>query len=127
MSDATTNLAPPRGAPQAVPAADVGRLLAAGKAVDLIDVRTPAEYAAVHAGGARLVPFDKLDPAAVMASRTGPADEPVYVLCQSGARAARACAAFRAAGYANVAALLVTNIVRRFADSTPFPVPTMAP
>jgi N,N-dimethylformamidase len=30
-------------------------------------------------------------------------------------------------GYANVAALLVTNIVRRFADSTPFPVPAMAP
>jgi N,N-dimethylformamidase len=26
-------------------------------------------------------------------------------------------------GYNNVAALLITNIVRRFADSTPFPVP----
>jgi rhodanese-related sulfurtransferase len=80
---------------------EVARLRAAGKAVDLVDVRTPAEYAALHAPGARLAPLD-LDPAAVVASRGGPAGEPIYVVCQSGARAARACTAFCAAGIANV-------------------------
>jgi rhodanese-related sulfurtransferase len=102
MSNATTLQAPVQATPQSLPAAAVGRLRAEGKAVDLIDVRTPAEYAGLHAEGARLVPLDKLAPAAVMASRAGPAGEPVYVLCQSGARAAKACAAFRAAGYPNV-------------------------
>ena len=29
-----------------------------GKVVDLIDVRTPAEYAEIHIEGARLVPLD---------------------------------------------------------------------
>lgn len=70
--------------------------------MDLIDVRTPMEYAEVHAEGARPVPLDRLDPAAVMASRTGRADEPLFVICRSGARAAKACEAFRAAGFRNV-------------------------
>ena len=73
---------------------EVARLRAAGKAADLVDVRTPAEYAALHAPGARLVPLDQLDPAAVVAARGGLADQPIYLVCQSGARAARACAAF---------------------------------
>jgi rhodanese-related sulfurtransferase len=81
---------------------DVARLRSEGRPVDLIDVRTPMEYADVHAEGARLVPLDRLDPAAVMASRTGRADEPLFVICRSGPRAAKACEAFRAAGFRNV-------------------------
>jgi rhodanese-related sulfurtransferase len=69
---------------------------------DLIDVRTPAEYGQLHARGARLIPLDKLDPAAVMAGRTDSADQPLFVICQSGGRAARAVEKFRAAGFANV-------------------------
>ena len=65
-------------------------------------MRTPAEYAQVHAEGARLVPLDRLDPAAVMSAREGPPDEPLYVICKTGARAARACEKFHAAGFANV-------------------------
>jgi len=71
-------------------------------AVGLIDVRTPAEYAEVHAAGARLIPLDVLDPKAVMADLNGSAGEPVYVLCKSGTRSAKAGERFRAAGFDNV-------------------------
>jgi len=70
--------------------------------VDLIDVRTPVEFEQVHAEGARLAPLSDLDVAAVVAGRAAGAGEPVYVICKSGGRAAKACAAFAAAGHVNV-------------------------
>ncbi len=73
-----------------------------GRPVDVIDVRTPAEYREVHAEVARLVPLDALDPAKVLAERTGESEEPLYVICQSGNRGRKACEAFLAAGYRNV-------------------------
>lgn len=69
-----------------------------GQTVDLIDVRTPAEFRAEHASVARSVPIDTLDPGAVMAAR-GETGEPLYVICKSGGRSARACASFAAAGF----------------------------
>jgi rhodanese-related sulfurtransferase len=68
----------------------------------LIDVRTPAEFAQVHAEGARSVPLDTLDPAAVMSTLGASAGAPLYVLCKSGARAAAACGKFHAGGFTNV-------------------------
>lgn len=56
----------------------------------LIDVRTPAEYRAVHAVGARNVPLDQLDPKALSGR--------VYVICKSGARSRKACDQLRQAG-----------------------------
>lgn len=70
--------------------------------VELIDVRTPVEFREVHCVHARNVPLDTLDPAAVMTKRNGTADEPLYVICRSGQRAAKACEAFRKSGYTNV-------------------------
>ena len=70
-----------------------------GRAPEIIDVRTPAEYEQVHVDGARSVPLDALDPRQMLAGRIGASDEPIYVICQSGARAARACEMFRAAGF----------------------------
>ena len=67
-------------------------------AIDLIDVRTPGEFAAVHAAGARLMPLDRLDPAAVAALRTGAAGKPIYLICKSGKRAGMAAEKFAAAG-----------------------------
>ena len=69
---------------------------------ELIDVRTPAEFERVHAAGARSVPLDRLDVAALLAGRG--AEGPVYFICKSGARAGKACAAAVAAagGGANV-------------------------
>lgn len=76
--------------------------LAGGRRIDLIDVRTPVEFREVHVEAARNVPLDRLDPAAFMLARTGPADEPLYVLCRSGSRGRRACEEFLRAGFGNV-------------------------
>ncbi|MEM8783908.1 MAG: rhodanese family protein [Planctomycetota bacterium] len=57
---------------------------------DLIDVRTPAEFRAVHVRGARLAPLDQLDPGQVAASRPADATGPTLILCKSGRRAAQA-------------------------------------
>lgn len=70
-----------------------------GSDVELIDVRTPIEYAEVHVDGARLVPLDMLDPQAIAATCQG---KPVYVLCRTGGRAAKACEKLQAAGMTNV-------------------------
>ncbi len=73
-------------------------LRAAGRPVDLIDVRTPVEYREVHVPFARNVPLDRLDPAAVRTARTAPPGEPLYVICRSGGRGRQACEKLRAAG-----------------------------
>jgi rhodanese-related sulfurtransferase len=70
--------------------------------VDLIDVRTPVEFREVRAVIARNVPLDTLDPHAVMKGRDGTDDGPLYVICRSGNRAAKACQLFIDAGYTNV-------------------------
>jgi rhodanese-related sulfurtransferase len=67
----------------------------------IIDVRTPAEYAQLHAAGARLIPLDILDPASVI-GECGDIGEPLYLICESGARAAAARERFLAAGFDNV-------------------------
>lgn len=70
--------------------------------LDLIDVRTPMEYREVHAKHATNIPLDALDPQAVMKSRNGSADEPLFVICKSGARGAKAQQKFFDAGFTNV-------------------------
>jgi len=76
-------------------------MIRAGKPLRIIDVRTPAEYGRVHAAGARLMPLDTLDPAAIVAVRPDPA-QPLYVICHSGSRASKACKRLMEAGIANV-------------------------
>lgn len=71
-------------------------------AIDLIDVRTPAEFREVHVEYARNVPLSKLDAASVMQARVTPADEPLYLICKSGGRGEQACHKFIQAGFANV-------------------------
>jgi rhodanese-related sulfurtransferase len=77
-------------------------LRAAGRAIDLIDVRTPAEFREVHVEYARNVPLDRLDPAAVVRDRTAPPGDPLYVICRSGGRGRQACERLLAAGVAAV-------------------------
>jgi rhodanese-related sulfurtransferase len=70
-----------------------------GEAAVLIDVRTPGEFAAVHAVGVESMPLDRLDPEAVRSRRAAlGADCPVYVLCRSGGRASKAVEQLIAAG-----------------------------
>ena len=70
--------------------------------VEVIDVRTPVEFREVHAKVAKNVPLDELDPRRVMEARNGSAGQPLYVICRSGSRAAKACQKFIDAGYENV-------------------------
>ena len=87
---------------QTITPQEVEALRRQGRAVDLIDVRTPVEYREVHAEAARSVPLDRLDPRVVMEARHGTKEEPLYTICRSGSRGSQACEAFHAAGFANV-------------------------
>ena len=89
--------------PTTCPIDELKRLHAAGGALPLIDVRTPAEYMGVHVNGAVNTPLDTLDPDAVQASRPVDAAGPVLVLCRGGQRAAQAAAKLNAAGVEAVA------------------------
>lgn len=73
-----------------------------GEPVEVIDVRTPVEFREVHCPWARNIPLTELDPKAVMASRTVPADKPLYIICKSGSRGKQACEKFLASGFTNV-------------------------
>ena len=72
---------------------DLQARIAGGEQVLLIDVRSPAEHAAVHVPGVVLMPMDRLDPQAIPRDR-GTA----YLLCQAGGRATRAAETLTAAG-----------------------------
>ncbi len=71
------------------------RLVRAGAV--LLDVREPDEWAAGHAPAARHLPLGQIDQASsVVPAR---ADNPVVVVCRSGARSLRAAEALAGAGY----------------------------
>jgi rhodanese-related sulfurtransferase len=76
-------------------------LVRQGQSVDLIDVRTPAEFEEVHADLAVSVPLDGLDPARIAKAREA-GGQPLYLICRSGGRSQHACEQFVAAGYPNV-------------------------
>lgn len=77
-----------------------------GKTINLIDVRTAAEYRAGHVAGARLIPLDQLD-SKTLADNVQHAgaghDETLYLTCQSGMRAQQAAERLIDAGYHNLA------------------------
>jgi len=64
-------------------------LIESGGRMNILDVRTPAEFERVHALGAWPMPLEQMD-SPVVASQLN-RDEPLYVICQSGGRAAKAC------------------------------------
>lgn len=70
-----------------------------GEALDVIDVRTPAEFQELHVAPARNVPLDRLDPAALRQQAGG---KPLYVICQRGSRGQQACEKLAAAGWVDV-------------------------
>jgi rhodanese-related sulfurtransferase len=81
--------------------AEAVRLINREKGV-LIDVSEPAEYAALHAAGARNVPLASLE-----GSKALPTNKalPLILVCPSGARANRAAGTLRKLGFENVQAL----------------------
>lgn len=72
-----------------------------GRPVEVIDVRTPAEYHSAHIPIARSEPLGSLDPKRIMAGRSLPG-EPLYLICRSGNRSEKAAAVFSAAGFSDV-------------------------
>ena len=79
---------------------ELQKILASGTPVDLIDVRTPAEYASEHVPQARLYQLDRLDCGAVLAERKAESHSPIYILCHGGTRAGKAAVKFAEAGFA---------------------------
>ena len=69
-----------------------------GNAVELIDVRTPAEFREVHVPFAKNVPLDRLAAREIAAAKEGRLDKPLFVICLSGGRGAKACEQLSAAG-----------------------------
>lgn len=70
----------------------------ASSKVEILDVRTPAEFESVHIPGATLKPLDSLDIDAYLKRRTDPG-QPIYIVCQSGGRARKAIEKFQRAGF----------------------------
>ncbi|WP_400191569.1 molybdopterin-synthase adenylyltransferase MoeB [Hymenobacter sp. B81] len=86
-------------APAGISAAELAGLLTSAAPPLLLDVREPAEFAAGHLPGARLLPLSRLSEQAA----TVPHDQPVVVYCRSGARSAQAIAHLQAAcGHQNL-------------------------
>jgi rhodanese-related sulfurtransferase len=73
----------------------------AGALMDILDVRTPAEFREVHVSGSRNLPLGDFDPSQVMQQRSQPS-QPLYVICRSGSRGQQAAEQFHRAGYTNV-------------------------
>jgi rhodanese-related sulfurtransferase len=81
--------------------AELQNRLAAQPDLSVLDVRTPAEFSAVHVPQAQNIPLDMLNPPALLAAGTIRSGQPVYLLCQSGGRASRAAEQLSDAGFAN--------------------------
>ncbi|MEI7922514.1 MAG: rhodanese-like domain-containing protein [Planctomycetota bacterium] len=72
--------------------------MAGGERIDLIDVRTPAEFTEIHAEPAKLLPLDKLTAESVKQVLTKNDNAPIYVICKSGGRGRQACEKLQSAG-----------------------------
>jgi len=96
---------PAEGAPSA-PGSKISperakELLASGAGAVLMDVRTAEEYAGGHIEGAKLLPYDEIDPETSLA--VAPSKESaVVVYCRSGRRSAIAARTLVSLGYRNV-------------------------
>jgi rhodanese-related sulfurtransferase len=87
---------------KSITANELSNMVASGKHVELIDVRTPMEFRAMHVTIARNEPLSGLDPTAIQLARNDYSSEPLYVVCRSGGRSKQACEKFLASGITNV-------------------------
>lgn len=73
-----------------------------GEQIELIDVRTPAEFREVHVECARNEPLERLDVARLVTAPPKGSADPLYVICRSGSRGKQACEKLLNAGHPNV-------------------------
>ena len=83
-----------------IEAAELLRLIEAGSAPTIVDVRTRSEFESGHVPGALHMPFWAVFARASDLSE--PADQPIVVYCEHGPRAGLAKAALRAVGFREV-------------------------
>jgi len=76
-----------------------------GEPAWLIDVRSPSDYGRSHVPFAVNIPLESLDAASLASLRNGASDDPLYVICRSGNRSAKGCAALASEGMTNVASV----------------------
>lgn len=82
-----------------ITAGELKEWIDAGKSIDLIDVREPAEYEIVRIPGARLLPKGDIVSGAALSEL--PTDRQAVFYCKAGVRSAEALAAAKAAGLSN--------------------------
>ncbi len=87
--------APPVATAKTISPVELSSRIQSGKAFQILDVRTPAEYEAAHIEASALRPLDVLD---ASEWRPSAGTVPVYVLCQAGGRATRAASHLVGAG-----------------------------
>jgi rhodanese-related sulfurtransferase len=79
---------------------ELQRILDTQPGAPVLDVRTPVEFAEVHVPQAVGVPLDELNPQSLLAAGKVQKDQPIYLLCRSGQRAAKAADKFEKEGFA---------------------------
>jgi len=77
-----------------IPSVQVATRIKKGEKIHLVDVRSPAEFQAVHAEGAILCPLDRLNPRELAQKFGISSSSPVALLCASGNRAKKAAERF---------------------------------
>jgi molybdopterin/thiamine biosynthesis adenylyltransferase/rhodanese-related sulfurtransferase len=82
-----------------ITAPELAAMLAAGKEIEIVDVREPVEWDIVHLPGATLIPKDRILSGEAFAEL--PQDRPIVLHCKTGVRSAEALAALKKAGFAD--------------------------
>ncbi|WP_072752456.1 adenylyltransferase/sulfurtransferase MoeZ [Rhodococcus maanshanensis] len=82
-----------------ITAPELAAMLAAGKDIEIVDVREPVEWDIVHLPGATLIPKDRILSGEALAEL--PQDRPIVLHCKTGIRSAEALAALKKAGFAD--------------------------
>lgn len=81
---------------------ELAELQRANPQLELLDVRSPAEFDEVHVSFARNIPLDQLRPAELVAAGNGRRERPLYVICRSGKRSQMAAERILATGFDGV-------------------------
>ncbi|MGW6378229.1 adenylyltransferase/sulfurtransferase MoeZ [Rhodococcus sp. NPDC055112] len=82
-----------------ITAPELAAMLAAGKEIEIVDVREPVEWDIVHLPGATLIPKDRILSGEALAEL--PQDRPIVLHCKTGIRSAEALVALKKAGFAD--------------------------
>jgi rhodanese-related sulfurtransferase len=85
---------------QTISPKELYQLITQGNAINLIDVRSPAEYQEIHVDIAKNIPLDRLNNSDLGLDSNS--KQPLYVICRSGARGSQACQSLLRSGLSNV-------------------------